>query len=380
MPLLGWPLLATIAVLLVVGVAVTVWLWPRTAGRSPHHLAGRVGLVALNQVMAILLVAVALNNYGYFYGTWADLLGGPSGPTTVRHVSDAGSQVSRSAFREVPSAAMPSTTAQSWSTPAQYATRGKLETVQITGVHSGLSNPVMVYLPPQYFQPRYAHTLFPAVELMTGYPGVMRALVDSWHYPDKLLNEMGKHRAGPMVLVMLRPTVAPPRDTECTDVPGGPLALTYLAEDVPSAVEHLARVRPVGWGAMGDSTGGYCAVKIAMTHPYVFTSAVSLSGYYHTLRDFTTGDLWGGSLVLRHLNDLEWLLAHQPAPPVSVLATIGAGEHGSNGLGDTRKFLSLVRRPMSADVIVQPHGGHNFTTWRQVLPIGLDWLSRHLRA
>ena len=30
----------------------------------------------------------------------------------------------------------------------------------------------LVYLPPQYFQKAYARTLFPAVEVMTGYPGI----------------------------------------------------------------------------------------------------------------------------------------------------------------------------------------------------------------
>jgi hypothetical protein len=84
--------------------------------------------------------------------------------------------------------------------------------------------------------------------------------------------------------------------------------------------------------------------------------------------------------VLRHLNNLEWLLAHQPAPPVSVLATISQQERGYNGVQDTRRFVSMVRPPMSVDLIVQPHGGHNFATWAQDLPTAIDWLSRHLRA
>jgi hypothetical protein len=105
---------------------------------------------------------------------------------------------------------------------------------------------------------------------------------------------------------------------------------------------------------------------------------VALSGYYHTLHDSTTGDLWGGSRVLRNLNDPEWLLAHQPAPPVSLLLTVGTAERGPNGVRDTRRFLHLVRPPLKADSIFVPQGGHNFADWLSLMPASLDWLSRHL--
>ena len=55
-----------------------------------------------------------------------------------------------------------------------------------------------------------------------------------------------------MVLVMMSPSVAPPRDTECTDVPAGPQALTFLAADVPEAMAASYRVQPRGWGAIGS--------------------------------------------------------------------------------------------------------------------------------
>ena len=86
-----------------------------------------------------------------------------------------------------------------------------------------------------------------------------------------------------MVLVMMRPSVTFPRDTECTDVPAGPQALTFFAQDVPMAISKAYRVQPNGWGTIGDSTGGYCSTKITMLYPAIFHAAVSLSGYYYTL-------------------------------------------------------------------------------------------------
>ncbi|MGZ4685785.1 alpha/beta hydrolase [Oryzihumus sp.] len=391
MSLLGAPLLVLLAVFAVGLPAATVALWSRWRGPRSVRTVQRLVSIMLCQVSAVLLLAVGVNDWGYFYASWSDLFGASSTNGRVVHSvggAAAGGRtgVAANAAATSPALAPAATTAGvrvdgTWSSPAQWATRGRLETVTLDGPRSALREPAIVYLPPQYFQPAYAHTTFPAAEVMTGYPGHEQALVARLHYPGVLLEEMQAGRARPMVLVMLRPTVAPPRDTECTDVPAGPQALTYLAQDVPAAVRTLARVRPLGWGAVGDSTGGYCAVKLAMTHSDVFTSAVSLSGYFATLHDSTTGDLWGGSEVARELNDLQWRVTHLPAPPVSLLLTISREERGAvTGYTATRAFLAAARPPMQVDSLIEATGGHNFATWGAQLPQALDWLSRHLYA
>ncbi len=52
--------------------------------------------------------------------------------------------------------------------------------------------------------------------------GTASALVDKLHYPRTAFDLAEAGRMRPMILMMLRPTVAPPRYTECVDVPGGP--------------------------------------------------------------------------------------------------------------------------------------------------------------
>ena len=96
------------------------------------------------------------------------------------------------------------------------------------------------------------------------------------------------------------------------------------------------------------------------------------------LQDSTTGDLWGGSRVLRSLNDLEWRLQHQAPPPVSLLLTISRQEHGKNGYADTRRFLALARPPLHVDSLVVNRGGHNYAAWDGELPRAISWLSAHL--
>ncbi len=381
MDLLGRPLVILLAGLAVGLPAATYLLWSRVRGPRALRAASRVALLGLSQVSAVLLVAALLNDYGYFYGSWSELLGGSTSDGRLVHArARHGALAARAAVALTARSSGDRVTPLPGvaTSPAQWSTRGRLESVTVSGGRSGLSEHAFVYLPPQYYQPAWAHRTFPAVEVLTGYPGNDLSLVNRMYYPQLLQQLVAAHHARPMVLVMLRPTVVPPRDTECTDVPAGPQVETFLAQDVPVAIRDSVRVSPVGWGAIGDSTGGYCAVKIAMKHSDVFSAAVSLSGYYHTLQDTTTGDLWGGSRVLRSLNDLEWRLQHQPAPPVSLLLTISRQEHGRQGYADTRRFLSLVRPPLHVDWLVVNRGGHNYAAWDGELPRAVSWLSAHL--
>jgi S-formylglutathione hydrolase FrmB len=181
-----------------------------------------------------------------------------------------------------------------------------------------------------------------------------------------------------MVLVMLRPTVAPPRDTECADVPGGPRTESFFAADLRAAIAARYRVgtAAANWGVIGDSTGGYCALKLAMADPLDFSAAVGLSADYAAAHDATTGDLFGGSAALRERADLLWRLRNLPPPRVSLLVT--SSRKGEHNYRATLRFVSLVREPTRLSTIILPSGGHNFGTWSREIPPALAWLSARL--
>lgn len=379
MSLLGRPLVIVLVLLTVATPVTTYLLWSRVRGAV--GVVVRAGLLLASQVVAVLLVGVLANDYGYFYTSWSELLGA-TGTTVGVTVPEQqpGSSPWFPAGGPVQDRVTVLGDLTSWSTPAQWGTKGRLQSVEISGVRSRLSEHAYVYLPPQYFAKGEQRSRFPGVEVMTGYPGHEQSLITRMHYPDVLLNGIRQGKVSPMVLVMLRPSVTEPRDTECTDVPAGPQALTYFAQDVPTAVAAHWRVRPVGWAAVGDSTGGYCATKIAMTHSAVFTAAVSFSGYYYALRDNTTGDLWGGSAVLRNLNDLIWRLTHLPQPPIGLFASIGTHEGGAEGYSSTMKLRHAVdpSGPTRLTLVVVPNGSHSFDSWSGLMPRAFSWLSAEL--
>ena len=388
MGLLGGPLLVVLIVVAASAPVGVVLLWSRVRGPRVVRIGSRLALVVTAQLAALAVGLVALNDYGQFFTSWSELFGtGPAASVVSQQHFGAVSTATPAhahvlhartpAFTHVAatSTALPSgVTPTSLSSRSEWPTRGAMVKMNIAGPTTGLSEPALVYLPPAYFNGLRA---MPMVEVMTGYPGSTLLLVGRLHYPSYLLASMSSGTQ-PMVLVLLRPSVTYPRDTECTNVPHGPQAFTYFANDVPSVVASTLALRPTSYGAIGDSTGAMCAVKLAVTDPQRFVAAVSLSGYFRAVHDITTGDLYGGSTTVKNLNDIMWRLRHLPLPRVSLLVATSLTEKGADGYKSAQKLLALVHAPMSADEIVLSHGGHNFETWTQEIPPALRWLGTHL--
>jgi S-formylglutathione hydrolase FrmB len=371
-------LTATPFVLLLIFIAVamvvlTVWLWPRLARRGALMVLARLAVLCVTQLTVVAAFAAGVNASFLFYTSWDDLLGTQADSGQVRR-SSAAVDSGRPAdplrvlgHRQV-----------EWEQQKALRTTGRVDRIRIRGQLTGMSTDGFVYLPPEYFLPGQERRSFPVAVVLTGFPGNAEALLQKLRVPQQSLTQVRDGRAVPTIYVMLRSSVGS-RDLECTDVPGGPQAMAFLARDVPKAVKgkYRAARNARSWAVMGNSTGGYCALKLAMLNPDVYPNAVSLSGYYHAVRDDSTGELWGGSPALRQENDLLWRLRHRPAPPVSVL--LATSRTGEENYRDTRRFEAAARRPMVVSTLVRDAGGHNFNTWRQEFPHALWWLRGRLQ-
>jgi enterochelin esterase-like enzyme len=401
MGLTGWPLLWLTIVVAVSSVAGVMWLWPRLVRRRPAHVAARLGVILLSQALLIAAAAVYANDSFGFFSSWSELFGSwPHEQESTWTAASASAAkiapltVTGSSFGTTFRAAAVFPRGAGFrlagvipGSPGRAGHDGRLERfgavlrVTIHGEYSGIvAVGDYVYLPPQYFQPAYLGKRFPVILTFAGYPNVPVNLIRLLRLPAIAARLGAADRIRPAIYVMVNPSVALPRDTECTNIPAGLQVATFFGRDVPLAVERTfaAQADRSGWAAIGYSTGAYCAVKIAMLYPGQFTAAVGLSGYYNAVRDHTTGSLYGGNLGYRNENDLDWRLIHLPAPPVSVLAASSAS--GEKTLPDTLAFLHLIKPPMRGYALVLPRGGHNYFTWRRELPQSLEWLSRRLTA
>ncbi|MET7301109.1 alpha/beta hydrolase-fold protein [Embleya sp. NPDC005575] len=353
-------------------LAAAVFFWPRLSRQGVLPILGRIGILLSAQVLLMATVAVIGNRYFVFYTTWDDLLGhtgkpvvnfGASGPGDVpRLVKENGTETI-----DVPQGKNP-----------QAA--GRIMLVDVAGRRSGMGTPALVYLPPQYFQAQYKDRRFPVVVVLTGYPGNERNLVTRLELPKFAANEIAAGRVQPTIYVMMKPSVGADRDTECTDVPGGPQVGMFFSQDLPEAISQAYRVAPGArnWAMLGDSTGGYCSAKLAMLHSDRIGAGVALSADYGAPLDGDTGDLYGGSKAYRNQNDLMWRLKNMPMPPVSLLLT--SSESGEPNLPETKEFQRLAKPPLKVDTLLLPTGGHNFKTWQAVLPDALRWLSAQQKS
>ncbi|WEB41172.1 alpha/beta hydrolase-fold protein [Streptomyces yunnanensis] len=361
-----------LAVLVAVALFVlTIWLWPRLSKGNWRAVLGRIGLLFATQLSLFAAIGLFANNTFGFYASWADLFGQEQEPGVVTNYKSGpnGTNLKMLGTERL--------SIQGASVPTSA---GRLDKVLIRGEKSKIASPAYVYLPPQYFQKKYAHKKFPAAVVLTGYPGTAEALYKKLHYPQTQYDLLQDNRIQPTVLVMMRPTVAPPRDTECVDIPNGPQTETFFAHDLRHDISGQYRVGKdaKSWGIMGDSTGGYCALKLTMRNPQSYSTAVSLSGDYKAPIDATTGPLFGGSKQLERENDLHWRQKHMPAPPVNLLVT--SSKHGESNYKPTLKFIEGTKSPSKVASIILDSGGHNFNTWRREIPAALAWMGGHLKA
>jgi hypothetical protein len=365
----------------IVCVGLTVWGWPRLARHGVRSVLGRLAVIGVTQAAILTACAVMVNADFEFYGSWDELLGDvPTAPAQIAAgVSGAGVSVARGALVQP---AGPQGLERVKGLPVGPPARvGRVESVRIVGRRSHALNPAFVYLPPQYFQHQYHRQRFPVIVAISGYPGGIMNLAQFLKVPQTADQLQRSGRMQPTVVVMVRPTIAPPRDTECVDVPGGPKAETFFTEDLPEALKSAYRVGhdPSAWGALGYSSGGSCALQLALRHPTKYTSAASLSGDYAVSDDLTTGSLFGsgpGAAQRRRGHDLVWRLRHLPVPQVSVL--VASSRHGEKDYGPTMDFLNAVKPPMTSARIILPQGSHHFTTWIREIGPAMEWMGKQL--
>jgi hypothetical protein len=371
-----------LAALVCVGLAV--WVWPRLARRGPVAVLGRLGVIGATQLTILTAFAVAVNTNFDFYGSWDELLGHvDKAPAEVTALGRSGVYSTVGAVRGgLVQPAGPQGLDRVKGIPRGPAAEvGRVESVKIVGRRSRAVNPAFVYLPPQYFQKQFHRQRFPVMVAISGYPGGIMNLAQYLQVPQTADRLLRADKIQPTVIVMVRPTIAPPRDTECVDVPGGPKAETFFTKDLPEALKRSYRVGhdPSAWGALGYSSGGTCALQLTLRHPGVYTSAAALSADYRIGDDLTTGSLFGSgprAAQRQREHDLIWRLEHLPVPRVSVLAA--SSRSGEKDYSDTMKFLHAVKPPMTSAQIILPRGSHHFTTWQREIAPAMQWMSGQL--
>ena len=375
----------------------------------------RAGNVALKVVAGVLAFAISslfgaalVNQYYAYYTSWGALFADASGGNVVGYqpsfgtgpgggtahggqagaVGPIGAHEHRGGVTSRPfvtppaptlsplpsSSAAPSMTIPPLALKAQPTTgSGRVVQLDLPGARSAIMRKGFVYLPPQYFQPAYAHTSFPVLELLHGDPGDPSGWVYALQVPGLMDHAIDNGTIGPMIVVMPA-TFDGKHGQDCVDAPGGQLDETYLTTDVAADLVHDFRVLPPGpnWAIGGLSDGGFCAANLALRHRGSYGAVVSLDGFYSPYSDLGVLDkIFGSRSPALEANDPSALAVdvRSSLPRFWIMS-------GSGDLVDARNaqyFEQILTTREPIESVVVRNGRHTPAAWRIALPSLLAW-------
>jgi enterochelin esterase-like enzyme len=338
--------------------------------------AVRVLAASLAFVPAMLFGVAAVNKYYDYYQTWGSVAADLSAQGTS-NVSQVPTGASGQQLAKILGKVSGSKTA---------AKDGETVQLTVTGRLSHITRTVLIYLPPQYFQRAYAHRRFPAIELITGFPGQPQDWINVVGITQTYLTLLHDGVVKPAVLVMPNANGGPQVSLQCLNVRRGPQDATFLAEDVPSVMSHSLRVVAPGqaWGIAGYSEGGYCAANLALVYPERYGFSGVLSGYFAPLADQLGNPLrvinpFGNDKKARDRNTPLLRLRALPLYVHIPQFWLGAGSAWHTDVNAAQGFqrLLLARQP-GVTLDIEPGGSHNMATWRALVPPLLEWMTPRL--
>jgi enterochelin esterase-like enzyme len=356
-----WLAAATAAVGLAVARSVTTRRWRSSVG------------AAVAAMLVLVTVGAQANMYYGQYPTLHTALG--LAPSNLGDFA----QIARPTRDRVAAAAGKSLS-DVWTAPPEMPSSGVVSPVSIPSPVSGFSaRPGWVYFPPAYLVTPRAQ--LPVLVLVAGQPGTP----SDWLNGGRLSSVMDDfatrhHGLAPVVVVAdnLGSTLANPL---CVDSRLGNAA-SYLTVDVPNWIRRELQIDPDphAWAIGGFSSGGTCALQLAVRAPRIYPTFLDISGQDEpTLgsRQRTIDVAFGGDRAsFTRSNPLD-VLAHSRL--TGTAGAIVAGRDDGVYLPQQHKVLAACRAAGMTVRWLELPGGHNWRVWGPGLEQSLPWLSARIR-
>jgi enterochelin esterase-like enzyme len=235
----------------------------------------------------------------------------------------------------------------------------------------GQKRAFLIYLPPSYSTPQGRTRRYPSLYLLHGSPGSQR----DWFTGGKAAQSADTLIAQGEIpeLIMISPD-GNGRSGETSEWGNSfdkrQNIETFVAVDLVNYVDHKYRtIADTAHRAIGGlSMGGFGAMNIAVHHPDIFGSVISLGGYYQA-----EGSIWGKNAAYMQANSPAFVLPHEKLA-WKLHMYIGAATKDEPYYNYTKQFVQeLAKLHITYHLDVQ-NGYHAWNVWQAQLYHALIWL------
>ena len=229
----------------------------------------------------------------------------------------------------------------------------------------------LVYLPPSYRDAATPERRYPTLYLLHGSPGSEYDWVRGGKAVSSADTLIGYGEIPELIMIFPDGNGRSGETSEWgNSFDQKQLMEDFVALDLVRFIDKKYRTIPTpGYRAIGGfSMGGFGAMNIAVHHPAIFGSVISLAGYYTA-----EGSIWGHNPAYMQANSPASVL---PANPQAwkLRIFLGAATKDQPYYADTQQFI-LELKALHLDYAFDLENGHHtWSVWEAQLYHGLIWL------
>lgn len=229
----------------------------------------------------------------------------------------------------------------------------------------------LVYLPPSYYEP-YARTQrYPTLYLLHGSPGGEYDWSKGGKATQSADTLIAHGETSELIMVFPDGNGRSGQTSEWgNSFDQKQLMENFVAFDLVNYIDHTYRTIPEpGYRAIGGlSMGSFGAMNIAVHHPSIFGSVISLGGYYKA-----EGSIWGKNAAYLRANSPAYVLPKKPAA-WKLRIFLGAATRDQPYYNDTQQFIQILKKLHLNYTFDLENGYHAWSVWEIQLYHALTWL------
>jgi enterochelin esterase-like enzyme len=229
----------------------------------------------------------------------------------------------------------------------------------------------VVYLPPSYNTVVGKNKRYPTLYLLHGTPGKVIDWITGGKANESADTLIATHRIPELIMVMPDGNGRPGQTPEWgNSADQKQMMENYVALDLVKYIDQNYRTipNPAYRGIGGLSEGGFGAMNIAIHHPDIFGTAISLGGYYQA-----EGSIWGKNTAYKQANSpIYTIQVVQQAWKLHIF--LGSATKDQPYYKDTQEFMAVLNKlhiPYHFDL---EQGYHSWHVWQDQMYKAIAWI------